>query len=378
MKVAIVHYWFVTWRGGEKVVEQLLDLYPQADVITHVATTEIERAQLAGHRVQRTFVSKLPGAQRLYQKYLPLMPIALEQLDLTEYDLVISSESGPAKNVITHPDALHVCYCHSPMRYAWDMYGLYLAGAGRITRLLMRPLMHYLRTIDVISAARVDHFIANSAFIARRINKCYRRQAAVIHPPVEIDEFECRSSKQDYYLLFGQLTRYKKADLVTAAFLQNGKRLVVIGEGEQLDALKAEATDRITVLGRQPFPVVKEYLANAKALIFPGVEDFGIVPLEAMASGTPVIAFAKGGALETVIESSDPTLATGLFFHEQSIEAINDAIARFESMPDHISPQACRRQAERFASARFKQEISSFIQSKLRETADSHVARGNT
>ncbi|MEN5273455.1 glycosyltransferase [Stenotrophomonas lactitubi] len=369
MKVAIIHYWFVTWRGGEKVIEQLLRLYPEADVFTHVATPEIERTKLAGHRVQRTFVSKLPGAQKRYQKYLPLMPVALEQLDLTGYDLVISSESGPAKNVITHPDALHICYCHSPMRYVWDMYPLYLADAGWLTRLLMRPLMHYMRLTDSVSASRVDHFIANSKFIARRIDKCYRRQAEVIHPPVEVDDFEARAEKQDYYLLLGQLTAYKKADLVMDAFLRSGKRLVIIGEGEQLAAMRARATERVVVLGRQPFSALKEHLANAKALVFPGVEDFGIVPLEAMASGTPVIAYAKGGALETVIESDDPSAATGLFFHEQSIDAINEAVARFESLSEPISAEACRARAEQFAPDRFREELSSFIQAKLRREA---------
>lgn len=369
MKVAIIHYWFVTWRGGEKVIEQLLRLYPEADVFTHVATPEIERTKLAGHRVQRTFVSKLPGAQKRYQKYLPLMPVALEQLDLTGYDLVISSESGPAKNVITHPDALHICYCHSPMRYVWDMYPLYLADAGWLTRLLMRPLMHYMRLTDSVSASRVDHFIANSKFIARRIDKCYRRQAEVIPPPVEVDDFEARAEKQDYYLLLGQLTAYKKADLVMDAFLRSGKRLVIIGEGEQLAAMRARATERVVVLGRQPFSALKEHLANAKALVFPGVEDFGIVPLEAMASGTPVIAYAKGGALETVIESDDPSAATGLFFHEQSIDAINEAVARFESLSEPISAEACRARAEQFAPDRFREELSSFIQAKLRREA---------
>ncbi|HEL3808875.1 TPA: glycosyltransferase [Stenotrophomonas maltophilia] len=211
--------------------------------------------------------------------------------------------------------------------------------------------------------------MANSKFIARRIDKCYRRQAEVIHPPVEVEDFEARAKKQDYYLLLGQLTAYKKADLVMDAFLRSGKRLVIIGEGEQLAAMRARATERVVVLGRQPFSALKEHLANAKALVFPGVEDFGIVPLEAMASGTPVIAYAKGGALETVVESDDPNAATGLFFHEQSIDAINEAVARFESLSEPISAEACRARAEQFAPDRFREELSSFIQAKLRREA---------
>jgi glycosyltransferase involved in cell wall biosynthesis len=367
MKVAIVHYWFVTWRGGEKVVGQLLQLYPDADVYTHVISPDVQSEHLPDRRVFRTFISKLPNSLRWYQKYLPLMPIALEQLDLRGYDLVISSESGPAKNVITDPDALHVCYCHSPMRYVWDMYQLYLRAAGGLSRFMMRPVMHYMRIVDMMSAERVDHFIANSSFIARRIDKCYRRKSTVIYPPVEIDEFHCQTHKQDFYLVLGQLTPYKRVDLVVDAFLRNGKKLVVIGEGEDLQRLRSIATERIQVLGRQPFSVVKEHLANAKALIFPGVEDFGIVPLEAMASGTPVIAFAKGGALETVVDDPDPARATGILFYEQTVEAVESAVARFESRSTPILAQSCRDQAERFSSARFREEISTFLKAKLAE-----------
>ncbi|MBT7206015.1 MAG: glycosyltransferase, partial [Gammaproteobacteria bacterium] len=299
MKVAIVHYWFINWRGGEKVVEALLDLFPQADLFTHVYDESLTEGKLKGRNITTTFISKLPGAKKHYQKYLPLMPIALEQLDLREYDLVISSESGPAKGIIISPDATHICYCHSPMRYVWDMYPDYVKTAGLLSRWLMRPLIHYLKIWDRLSADRVDYFIANSSFVAKRINKFYRRSAEVIHPPVDIDEFELNSEKSDFYLLLGQLTHYKRADLAVDAFLANGKKLIVIGDGEQYQSLKALENDRVKVLGRASWDECKNYLSKAKALIFPGVEDFGMVPVEAMACGTPVLAFAKGGALET-------------------------------------------------------------------------------
>lgn len=368
MKVAIVHYWFVTWRGGEKVVEQLLKLFPDADIYTHVITPEIQSRWLSGSRVYTTFVSRLPRAAKLYQKYLPLMPLALEQLDLTGYDLVISSESGPAKNVLIGPDSLHICYCHSPMRYVWDMYNLYLSAAGRLTRLLMRPIMHYMRVLDSISASRVDYFIANSSFVARRIEKCYRRTATVIHPPVDTDAFSCQSEKDDYYLMLGQLTEYKRADLVFDCFVRSGRKLIVIGEGEQLERLRSSAPSNIQVLGRQPFAVVKRHLANAKALVFPGIEDFGIVPLEAMASGTPVIAYAKGGALETVIDIGQGDSATGVLFHEQTMESLENAIERFEELDNGISAAACRERALQFSSDRFRREIRAFLDDRISQT----------
>jgi len=360
VKVAIVHYWLVTWRGGEKVLEQILKLYPEADIFTHVVSNEIKEKHFGSHNVFTTFISRLPLSNKFYQKYLPFMPYALEQLDLSEYDLVISSESGPAKNLITGPDSIHICYCHSPMRYAWDMYHLYMQEVGWLTKLLMKPLLHYMRFADRASADRVDFFIANSSFIARRIRKCYRREAEVIYPPVAIQDFSVQQEKDDYYLMLGQLTAYKKADVVVDAFIKSGKKLVVIGEGEQLETLRDRATNNIQLLGRQPFPDLKRYLAGAKALVFPGVEDFGIVPLEAMASGTPVIAYGKGGALETVIHGE-----TGLLFDEQTLEAVNEAVEKFESGSFHFDPQKMRQHAESFSEESFRDQISRFINGKL-------------
>lgn len=357
MKIAIVHYWLVSWRGGEKVLEQLLELYPNADLYTHVYNTALVSEKLAGKKIHTTFINKLPFAQQWYQKYVALMPYASEQLDMSEYDLVISSESGPAKNLILNPDATHICYCHSPMRYVWDMYHLYQKNAGFITRLLMKPIIHYLKIVDRLSADRVDHFIANSEFIARRIQKCYRRDATIIHPPLATEQFTIQIEKQDFYLYLGQLTHYKKADLIVEAFNISGKRLIIIGEGELEKKLKDSANSNITLLGKQDFNIVKQYLMNSKALIFPGVEDFGIVPLEATACGTPVIAYAKGGALETIVNNK-----TGVFFNEQTVKSLNACIEIFEKKFD-IDIQSINEQIEKFSESNFKKNISKYISS---------------
>lgn len=360
MKVAIVHYWLVNWRGGEKVIESLLELYPDAEIYTHVYDQNLTEGKLKNRIISTTFINKLPAAKKYYQKYLPLMPIALEQLDLRDYDLVISSESGPAKGVITSPGALHICYCHSPMRYVWDMYPDYIKSAGVLTRWFMRPLIHYLKIWDRLSADRVDFFVANSAFVAQRINKFYRRDAEVIHPPVDMEEFEVNQEKSDFYLVLGQLTPYKKADLVVNAFQQNGKKLIVIGDGEQYQELKNNENENIKILGRQSWAECVLYLKKSKALIFPGVEDFGMVPVEAMASGTPVLAYGKGGALETVVEGT-----SGLLFYEQTTIALNDCIDRFESSIDKFDPVKLREHAEKFSKNTFKKKFKAFVESKI-------------
>jgi len=357
-KVAIIHYWLVNMRGGERVLEALCELYPQADIYTHVLDRRAISSKLQRRRIRTTFINRLPWAIKFYQLYLPLMPLALEKLDLTGYDLVISSESGPAKGVIAAPDSLHVCYCHSPMRYLWDMHGDYLRSAGLPVRLLFPLLAHYLRIWDRHSATGVDKFIANSAFVAKRIRKYYRREAEVIHPPVVVDEFYISEQLDDYYLLLGQLVRYKRADLAVEAFNRLDKPLLVVGEGEMLSKLKAMANGNIRFLGKQPFEQIKYYLAHCQALIFPGVEDFGIVPVEAMASGRPVIAFAAGGALETVRDNE-----TGLFFTEQTPESLIEAVERFERSRARFHPAIIRRHAEGFSREIFKRLIVEFIDS---------------
>ena len=357
MRVAIVHYWLVGMRGGEKVVEALCEMFPEADVFTHVYDPKNISETIRRHEVRTTFIQKLPRAKRWYRRYLPLMPVALEQLDLSGYDLIISSESGPAKGLLVPSGALHVCYCHTPMRYVWDMYHQYLRDSGFIMRLLMVPGIHYVRQWDAVSAGRVDHFIANSVNVAKRIRRHYRRDSEVIHPPVDTTNFAPASERGDFYLIVGQLVRYKRVDVAIDAFNKLGRRLVIIGDGEESGALSRRAEDNISLMGWQPPEVLADHYARCRALIFPGEEDFGIVPIEAMASGRPVIAYRKGGALETVVEG-----ITGIFFDEQTPESLSDAVARYETETADFEPDVIVRHARSFDRAVFKR--------RMRETLD--------
>ena len=360
MRVAIIHYWLVNLRGGERVLEAICELYPDADIFTHVYVPERMSDVIRRHRVQTTMISKLPWARRLYQSYLPLMPFALEQLDLQAYDLVISSESGPAKGVLTRPDALHICYCHTPMRYVWNMYHEYRRGLSRPKRWAMAALLYKLRQWDVTAAARVDHFIANSQNVALRIRKYYRRDSMVIHPPVDLDCFGGLVSTQseDFYLCIGQLVAYKRVDLAIKAFNQLGKRLVVIGEGKERDRLERLAGPTITFLDRIDDKSLCDYYARCQAVIFSAEEDFGIVPLEAMASGKPVIAYGKGGALETVVPS-----LTGLLFPEQTPESLAAAVLEFERVRPQFDGEQIAAHAAGFSKEHFKQQFRNFVAS---------------
>lgn len=357
MRVALIHYWLVNWRGGEKVLRAIADLFPGADIFTHVADPAIVREHFPDHEVFTTFIGRLPGARRFYQRYLPLMPLALEQLDLRRYDLVISSESGPAKGVIVGPNTTHICYCHSPMRYVWDMYHDYHEQSGLITRALMGPVLHYMRIWDQTSAQRVDRYIANSQFVARRIEKYYRRSADVIYPPVAIDAFEDASRPaEEFYLSVGQLVRYKRIDLLVQAFNELGRPLVIIGDGEALPTLRRAAKPNIRLLGPQPFDVIRNHYSRCRALVFPGIEDFGIVPVEAMASAKPVIAFGQGGARETVVDG-----LTGLHFHEQTPNALSEAILRFERIAETFDGQIIRKHARQFSAETFKDRFRAAV-----------------
>ena len=357
MRVAIIHYWLVGIRGGEKVLEAICELYPDADIYTHVYDeSEFKNSIISKHKIYTTLISRLPLARIFYQAYLPLMPLALEELDLSQYDLVISSESGPAKGVIPPIGIPHVCYCHSPMRYAWDMYHDYKSNSGFLKRLLMPLLMHYLRRWDQLSSTQVTQFVANSKFVAKRISSYYQRSSIVVHPPVDFQSFNVSDDVEDYFLLLGQLVPYKRADLAISAFAKSGRKLVVVGEGEQIKILKKNAPDNITFLGRQPFEEIKKLMSRCQALIFPGVEDFGIVPIEVMASGRPVIAYAKGGALETVVDNF-----SGLYFYEQNVGSLNNAVDRFDNNSSVFDSHAIREYARIFSKSRFKKEFSKVI-----------------
>lgn len=328
-RVAIVHYWLVGMRGGEKVLEALCRMFPEADIYTHVYVPDAVSETIRSHRVNTSFVARLPYARLLYQTYLPLMPMALEQIDLQAYDLVISSEAGPAKGVISAPHATHLSYVHSPMRYIWDQYYTYRQTTGWLKRAMMAPIAHGLRVWDVTSAARVDAFIANSSHVANRIHKYWRRPSRVVHPPVAVNDFRpvTSSARGDFFLWVGEFAPYKRPDLVVDAFNRLKLPLVMIGGPEVVRArLAARAQPNITFLGHVNFSVIKDHMARCRALVFPGEEDFGIVPVEAMASGRPVIALGRGGALDTVKD-----MKTGLLFYEQTVQGVMDAIERFIS-----------------------------------------------
>lgn len=366
MRIAVIHDWLTSYAGSERVLEQILALYPAADLFSVVDfLPQEQRTFIQDRSVRTSFIQDLPFARTKYRQYLPLMPLAVEQFDLSSYDLVISSSHAVAKGVLTGPDQLHISYVHSPMRYAWDLQHQYLRESGLETGLkgwLAKWMLHKIRLWDLRTANGVDHFIANSRFIARRIWKAYRREAAVIYPPVDTDAFGLRADKEDFYLAASRMVPYKKIGLIVEAFASMpDKKLVVIGDGPDFQKIRAKAAENVTLLGYQGFEVLKDYMQRAKAFVFAAEEDFGITPVEAQACGTPVIAFGKGGVLETV-RGLDHPQPSGVFFFEQSVSALADAVALFERERDRILPGACRENALRFAPERFRAEFTSFVQ----------------
>jgi len=373
IKKAIVCDWLVTYAGAERVLEQMLAVYPDADLFSVVEfLPNNKKGFILNKTVKTSFIQNLPFAKSKYRAYLPLMPFAVEQFDLSSYDLIISSSHAVAKGVITGPDQFHICFCHSPMRYAWDLQHQYLRESGLsrgLSGLIVKWFLHKLRIWDMRTANGVDKFIANSHFISRRIFKIYRRNSFTIYPPVYVDHFAPVSNlKEDFYLTASRMVPYKKIDLIVETFskMLPEKKLVVIGDGPDFNKIQALAGDNVILLGYQKFDVLKDYLTKAKAFVFAAEEDFGITPLEAQASGTPVIAYGKGGALETIVglESDEPS---GLFFYEQSKNCLRKAILQFESESNKIKKNNCIKNALRFSDARFRSEFKDFIDSEYHE-----------
>lgn len=359
-RVAIVHYWLVGGGGGENVVKAMLELFPQADVFTLVEDPAFSSTLVPRERLRTSLLQHIPGAARHYRALLPLMPAALENLDLRGYDLIISSESGPAKGIVPPLDAVHICYCHSPMRYLWDQYHDYRDSAGWLQRLVLSLCITRLRLWDQASSLRVDRFIANSRYVASRIDRYYRRPAHVIHPPVDVDDFALSETRGDYYLITGRHVSYKRIDLAIAACNALGRKLVITGEGPETARLRAHAGPSVTFAGRCSFAELKRYYGECRAFLMPGEEDFGIAPVEAMASGRPVIAFGRGGATETVVAGK-----TGLFFQEQSAESLAEAMLAFEHQEEEFDSHAIRDHALGFAKSRFLMEFGAFVAEAL-------------
>ena len=364
-KIAIVHEWFASHAGSEKVVEQILRLYPNADLYSLVAFLSPKQREFIAHKpVTTSFIQSLPFAKKHFRNYLPLMPLAVEQFDLSGYDLIISSHHAVAKGVLTRPDQLHISYVHTPLRYGWELQHQYLRQAN-LTQgpksWLTRAILHYMRLWDIASANRVDAYVANSSYVARRIEKTYRRTASVIYPPVSVERFDPTLSRESFYLTVSRFVPYKRVDLTVQAFIQLGLPLVVIGDGPSAPALKQlvakSGQQNIQFLGKQPDAVVEDYMQRCRGFIFPPEEDFGITPVEAQAAGAPVIAYAKGGQAETVLPER-----TGYLFRHQTVESLVQSVERLEASVGQFEVGVLRQNAERFSSAQFRSTFQAFVE----------------
>jgi len=360
LKTAIIHEWFVNYAGSERVVESFTNIWPEADVFALVdfLSDEQRKIILKGKKAKTSFIQKLPFAKKRHRNYLPLFPSAIERLDISGYDVIVSSSHAVAKGFKKKGDQLHITYCHSPMRYIWDQADQYLKGTKGLTAKLF---MDYLRKWDLISASNVEFFIANSHHIAEKIKRIYKREAEVIYPPVDTNKFEVGNQKEDYYLTASRMVPYKKLDLVVEAFNQMpDKKLVVVGSGPEKDNIKSAAASNIEIIGHQERDSLKSFMQKAKAFVFAAEEDFGIIVVEAMACGTPVIAFNKGGTNESVINGT-----TGILFDEQSSEAIKNAVIQFENRKNSYDSLAIRKHSEKFSRMIFEENIKSFVNEKI-------------
>jgi glycosyltransferase involved in cell wall biosynthesis len=374
LRVAIVHDWLTVYAGAERVLAQIIEVLPHADIFSLVDFMPGRfRGFLRNKQVQTSFLQRLPFAKNKYRNYFPVMPFAIEQFNFAQYDLIVSSNYAVAKGIITTPDQIHVSYVHSPARYAWDLQHEYLEqqGVGNdVKGLFVRWMLHRFRVWDVRTANGVDYFLANSRFIQRRIWKSYRRESTVIYPPVEVERFKLHDSKEDYFMTASRMVPYKRIDLIVEAFRHlPSKRLLVIGDGPEMPKIRSMATENVSILGYQSDDNLRHHMQRARAFVFAAQEDFGIVPVEAQACGTPVIAYGRGGVTESV-RGLDAEHPTGVFFAEPTVESLIEAIEVFEANRGSISPSVCRESAWRFASDRFRGELAGFLRRTLAGPSD--------
>ena len=376
MRIALVHDWAVSMGGAEKCLEIFHELYPEAPLFTLLYQTEtIEKLGFAQHQVTPSFLQKKRGITKSYRRYLPFFPFAIEQLDLSGAEVILSSSHCVAKGILTRSDQLHICYCHTPVRYAWDLTFPYLQEHNLhkgLKSTLARIVLHYLRLWDVSSANRVDHFIANSHYTAHRIWRTYKREATVIYPPVDTEKFTLQNERGDYFLFVSRLVPYKKADMVIRTFIELGLPLKVVGDGPMMRECQQLATANIEILGELESDQIVRLMSGARALVFAAEEDFGIVPVEAQACGTPVIAFGRGGLTETVVPADGINWekATGVFFYEQKEMDVQKAVEQFIKWESSFDRQVIRKNAERFSADRFRREMTDFINSKISMLVD--------
>ena len=370
MKKALIHDWFSTYAGAEKCVESFTDIWDDFEIyslIDFLSGADRDKI-LKGKRAHTSFIQKLPFAKDKYRNYLPLFPLAIEQFDLSDYDVVLSSSHAVAKGVLTHSNQLHIAYVHTPIRYAWDLYHQYLRESGLdrgLKGMLAKYFLHKIRLWDASTANRVDHYVANSRYIARRIKKTYGKPSDVIYPPVDVDKFTLREAKEEFYLTASRMVPYKKVDLIVEAFSQTDKRLLVIGDGPDMAKIKSKASKNVELLGFASDETMADLMGRAKAFVFAAEEDFGITPVEAQACGTPVICFGRGGARETVRDGE-----SGLYFMEQNAKELLAAVAKFEQNYDKFEPVKIRENSLKFSRARFEAEIKSYVEKKYEEFKD--------